>query len=582
MIKAFIKYPIVRIQHSYKKYKFVLHYCIMKHASIFFFLLFTGLFCFGQAPVVFTGSNGSKGFKTKDGKILIAPKYSEVTGDFSNGPVRVKLNNKYGFVGYYGTELIKPQYDSADTFFWGKASVKIGQARFYIDTANNKSDSEFDFSNLFDTSLTNLFGNFNFFKANDFYALKKINMVCDKFDNGDYYGEASSKVADGYGMYIFADSSFYAGEFVLGAVRGNGVLYDKSGSVIKIGKWRDGKLVGDYLNTIFNDYKVQWYTVQDKKEYFRSAMQVNNKFVITSNMLGALTNNKRNLITILDETSLSTMYGSLDNDLQYDGKYASFDYPGTLKVNKVNHGVYESNITAEPSFNNSAIPNAENTLGYKFSNFLYPIKGLAGYDNLENYFGKVNGNIPQGFGSMSSDKINYHLLSAVFNAGQPTGFKQEIYNTAADKFFYSGDFKEEYKDKNVIHSGSFAKVVYHSLNDVRIQIGEFALEGNSELLRKGINFKIGPGFCSVIFTDKTGSEEVGYLMLPIGGAVYRGGMKDEKAEGIGEVLYGKTDIMNYAKWIQGVAQNDKITPPSFTAPNFLTFFDKPLKVIDEQ
>ncbi|MEP6674157.1 MAG: WG repeat-containing protein [Ferruginibacter sp.] len=551
----------------------------MKYILLVFFLA-AGIHCFSQAPVVYTASNGMKGFKNKDGQIIIPAKYSEVTGDFKSGPLRVKLNNKYGYVGSNGVEIIKPQYDSADNFyFWGQADVQIGKEKFTIDTLGKKTSSMFDVSYFLDSTKIS---DFNLFKANDFAALGKVNMICDKFDNGTYYGEALDNKADGYGMYIFEDSSFYAGEFSSGTVYGKGILYNKTDNTIWVANWNKGQPVNDYMNVVFNDYKAQWFTMMENKSVFRSAMQINKKFVITSNMMGALTGNKRNLINILDETSLSTMYGALDNDLQYDGNYISFDYPSTLKVNKVNHGVYEKNVTTEPAFNNSAIPNAEKTIGYKVTDFIYPIKGITAYVNGENYFGRTDNNIPQGFGSYSSEQSNFHLLTSMFSAGQPTGFKQEVFNMESIKYFYSGNFKEEWVDKKIQHSGTFAKVIYHQANDVNIEIGDFAIEGNLEALKKGINFKVGPGVCSVIFTDKTGKEEIGYLMLPKDGNIYRGGMKNEKAEGLGEALAGKNNTIYKTNWINGASQAGTATLPSWSAPYFLNIFDKPLWIIDEK
>ena len=549
----------------------------MKYTIAFYFLLLAGVA--KAQPVEYNTPNGKKGFKNREGNILIPARYSEVSGTFSSGPVRVKFNNKYGYVGFNGTELIKTQYDSAGLFSSGQAEVKLGNDKFRIDTTGKRIEEMLDFSALLDSFLNAP----NYFNANDLKALGKVNMVCDKFTDGDYTGEANSlDMADGYGMYVFADSSFYAGQFSGGYVNGNGVLYNKTAKTIWIGAWKRGQPTNDYISVILDDYKVQWYSATKDKPVFRSAMQITGDFVITSNMIGATTNNKRNLIEILDEKSLSTMYGAVDGDLLYHGNYASFDYPSIIKVNKANHGAYQMNVTEETFLSDNAISNAEKTLGYKFSSFIYPVKAIPNYYQNENYFGGSKGNKPEGFGAYSLPNSNFILFSSLFSNGQPTGFHQEVFNSAQSKYFYAGEFKEDIKGKDVYHSGTFAKVVYRGLNDVIIEVGDYLPKDSVEILRRGINIKINTAVSNIIFTDKTRKEEVGYLLFPRLGIIYRGGIKNEKAEGIGEALLGKKNELYMARWADGKDQMDITTKPAWNAPIFLNIFNKPQQMIDDQ
>jgi len=61
-----------------------------------------------------------------------------VLGDFSEGFVRVKQNNKWGFINKARKVLIPFKYGSAYSFSEGLAKVELNNEKFYISKAGKK------------------------------------------------------------------------------------------------------------------------------------------------------------------------------------------------------------------------------------------------------------------------------------------------------------------------------------------------------------------------------------------------------------------------------------------------------------
>jgi len=65
-----------------------------------------------------------------------------------------------------------------------------------------------------------------------------------KINNGIIYdGEFLNNRMHGKGNLTFPNGNVYIGDFVEGFMTGDGTFYDKSGAVIKQGRWEKGKLV---------------------------------------------------------------------------------------------------------------------------------------------------------------------------------------------------------------------------------------------------------------------------------------------------------------------------------------------------
>lgn len=98
------------------------------------FLLFGTMALQAQGLKGFKAENGKMGFKDKDGKVVIAPKYDFlISSGFQDGLARVRLNRQYGFVDETGSEVIPLQYKNAHNFSEGLAAVQNDGGWLYID-----------------------------------------------------------------------------------------------------------------------------------------------------------------------------------------------------------------------------------------------------------------------------------------------------------------------------------------------------------------------------------------------------------------------------------------------------------------
>lgn len=81
----------------------------------------------GMGEELYRVRKGNKwGLITKDGKVIVAPKYDEIYDEFnlwSWNIARTSLNGKKGYIGAYG-EIAAPKYDFADKF--NKTVAKVG------------------------------------------------------------------------------------------------------------------------------------------------------------------------------------------------------------------------------------------------------------------------------------------------------------------------------------------------------------------------------------------------------------------------------------------------------------------------
>ena len=63
--------------------------------------------------------NGKYGFITRDGRVVVTPKYLTVGnfGTYRKGWAKVSLeNNKFGFINSDGKEVVTPIYDDVELF----------------------------------------------------------------------------------------------------------------------------------------------------------------------------------------------------------------------------------------------------------------------------------------------------------------------------------------------------------------------------------------------------------------------------------------------------------------------------------
>ncbi|MEO0233877.1 MAG: WG repeat-containing protein [candidate division WOR-3 bacterium] len=86
--------------------------------------------------------NGLYGYKDKTGNVLIKPQYQEAQA-FSNGLASVKKNNRWGYIDTKGNLIIPYKYDSSWMFDNGLALVGVDGYLGYIDAKGNEYWEDF-------------------------------------------------------------------------------------------------------------------------------------------------------------------------------------------------------------------------------------------------------------------------------------------------------------------------------------------------------------------------------------------------------------------------------------------------------
>ena len=111
-----------------------------KFFTSFLALLFTATL-FAQSPVRFY-EKGKVGYKTADGKVIVAAAY-DAGGDFSEGFAIVLKNGKRGYINTTGELIIALQYDDAGQFKNGIARVMKDKLYGFINTKSSCRNSFF-------------------------------------------------------------------------------------------------------------------------------------------------------------------------------------------------------------------------------------------------------------------------------------------------------------------------------------------------------------------------------------------------------------------------------------------------------
>lgn len=90
-----------------------------------------------QELTSFKAENGKYGYKDKNEKVVIAPKYDFATFAFDDGLAQVRLDGKHGFIDKSGKEIIPLQYKNTYSFSEGLAAVQRADNQWiYIDKTN--------------------------------------------------------------------------------------------------------------------------------------------------------------------------------------------------------------------------------------------------------------------------------------------------------------------------------------------------------------------------------------------------------------------------------------------------------------
>ncbi|MGG9962266.1 hypothetical protein [Ferruginibacter sp. SUN106] len=399
-------------------------------------------------------------------------------------------------------------------------------------------------------------------------SLGKIYLPCDKFTAGTYNGEQTNSQPDGYGAYLFEDSSFYCGSFVKGKVTGNGVLYNATKHTAYIGNWENGKLTGDFYEVACRNYAVNINTVNGAATLTRAKMWINEETnrIATGNILHAFATEKLGMYNNYNAygTVDISYSGFTDKEAFLRGKTADFYSDGRESeiFNMSAHKTFAPN-TDKDIF--------EKELTYPVPDILYPCNTIN-LDNNYKYFGKTVNNIAEGYGNIVSKWGCFSILTGMFSNGKPYGFKQNVYNDK-NKFFYAGEFDLA----GNAHKGNYIKVNYANPSSLSIFIGSFS--GDEETMDKGIQVEIAPANKAVTFKYTQANVGRGYIMFPMQNVVYRGALLNVSAEGTGEVLQNGTATKgNYkAGKLSGYYDNF----PQWVTPVFTDIFNTPFNLPDK-
>lgn len=165
--KLYMSEGMIAVKNNEGKYGYV---NIKNERIIDFKYAYASSFSNGRAKVQLT-QKGKYGYINKKGKLVIKPKYAKAysfednlatvkdsssdlyylinkrgqrvgklefyhTGSFNSGlmPVQLSKRGKYGYVNQQGQMVIAPQYDYARDFSKDKASVKLGDENYEINT----------------------------------------------------------------------------------------------------------------------------------------------------------------------------------------------------------------------------------------------------------------------------------------------------------------------------------------------------------------------------------------------------------------------------------------------------------------
>lgn len=95
----------------------------------------------GENVLYMVKLNNLWGAYNKTGECIIPVIYEDIACQITEDMLRVKSKQKWGFVDLRNNILIDFQYDMACNFYEGKAYVKIGTSKFYINYQGKKIDS---------------------------------------------------------------------------------------------------------------------------------------------------------------------------------------------------------------------------------------------------------------------------------------------------------------------------------------------------------------------------------------------------------------------------------------------------------
>lgn len=105
---------------------------------IFLLIAIMGFFsAHAQWTPFYSENDGKYGYKDKDGKVVVSPKY-DLAYQFKEGMAAFRLKGKYGYLNENGIETVEPKYDFTWHYTGGFATVKMGELYGFIDKSGRE------------------------------------------------------------------------------------------------------------------------------------------------------------------------------------------------------------------------------------------------------------------------------------------------------------------------------------------------------------------------------------------------------------------------------------------------------------
>ena len=388
----------------------------------------------------------------------------------------------------------------------------------------------------------------------------KINL--EDYSSGDYAGEVNSNnQPEGYGYCLFADSMWYAGQFLAGHITGEGLLINKNSKAVTIAKWEDGQLTGQYFKKGGKSLGIGVSTANHKRPPYLSRLcSFYDKYIINNVYSDTAFPSASKTTFILNKNewnNVSVLYGqALDKNFQFNGNYLSYNSTnGKIDLQKANDGVYTGAI--EQDGHNINYDFLDNNLNYKLQTyFTNPLPAwLQGADfrqrddNKEKFFRRSDSNVPA-WGSYTmqygSDAGTAALLR-ICNLNsmlQPTGFMQEIVLSKGNIYRYiMGDIHLT-KGDNGGHIGNGIAMQFNNDNEeFYISAGQLQSATPEEperkqMLHSGVQLAYYAGTFSITIGDWDANNNIGkgYNIELNNGTIWRGDLRLNIPEGLGEFL----------------------------------------------
>jgi hypothetical protein len=416
--------------------------------------------------------------------------------------------------------------------------------------------------------------------AQDMQVIHDLNIHCDAWNKGEYYGDVMADVPNGYGLLRFPDSSFYSGQFKDGKVTGLGFLRKASQHKIIVGKWFEGQLINDWFTAMDNTPTLYLKRAIDGKYYGRG--------------LGSFDGNTLQYVEAQDTSSshphqyiftLGGRDGSLWYVQDYDAEgnsnsdmHSISSWEDEWKLYHMSHGKILSREQGRPLVYLEKIK----ALWDEFEPGLPPL--LRGLEHVQNrgkgfgsYYGRAFDNTPENgsLGFEFNDHANQILVSRYKN-DLPVSFIRQLINYEGEQRYYFGNFEVSY-DNGQYHTGDGLQVIYGKDKSVTVIAGNLVRNGNDQTWVNSMSLQMAPDRSMTIRfkNHPVDGLEYGYIILPNEMYIYKGELDEEGLpNGMGISMAEETRIQASGRYKHNEIETKMPVPP-MRLLKVTALFDKP-------